>query len=178
VSGVADIDFDAGILRDDLKASVRVSAPKFIVNQSLDNETIRDISSIQGVSATKLENTSDISFNSSGRNVSGFLEEKNLTYTIQNGSISLQMPLNTTRNAAREALSGTNAKDIEVYKSGFVEMAGTVILNGRLVQVADAKNLSAVLDYEAKIGESVNVSLSAFSFGDQVYVFGAQQVST
>ena len=154
---------------------MRVTSPKITVDAILDNQTLKNISALTGVSAQVSGNKTVIDCNRSLSDVIGILDSMNGTYSKANGSIMLKMPLKTDLASAKKVMESNGVKDPVFKNTGKVSTASEILLNGNVVPIQDYKSLSAVLDTTAKTGDKINVTLSILQFGEQAMVLGATQ---
>lgn len=153
----------------------RLTPASFSVNATLDNDTIGVLSALAGVSVEKTENQTIISYNASMEKAEEILKDKNLTYARQDGSVILQVPLNTSVSAIEQAAKSGGVTSLKIKKIGLLKVPPLVRINGQTVSVENSDNFNAVLNLDTSVGDKVNITLSTMQFGDQVFVLGGSQ---
>ncbi len=155
--------------------SSRLTPAKFSVNGTLDNKTINALSALKGVSVDNIGNNTDISFNASMSSVKSILDGNNLSYSLEEGSVMLQLPLNTSLLAIQQAAGAGGITGLKINKAGNVKVPGTVSINGTIATVENSDNFSAALNTDTMVGDRINITLSVLQFGDQVFIVGGSQ---
>jgi len=105
------------------------------VNMSLDNPITERLNMLAGVSLQNNGNQTLISCNSSTEKAEAVLKENNITYAKQDGSVVLQIPLNTSVDDIRTALKAGGVTDPEIKKAGVLEVPQAVRINGKLCRL-------------------------------------------
>ncbi|MFZ2456201.1 MAG: hypothetical protein WAX07_06975 [Candidatus Altiarchaeia archaeon] len=153
----------------------RLTPAAFAVNGTLDNETVKEISAIPDASVEKTENQTRITYNASMDEVKSVLDGKNITYSAEDGSVILQIPLNTSVSSIQSAVKAGGITEAEIKMVGFVKVPELVRINGQIVTVENSDRFNAVLNIDAEAGDRVNITLSTMQFGDQVFVLGGSE---
>jgi hypothetical protein len=154
----------------------RLTPAMFSVNGTLDNKTTSDLAGLPGVSVEKTENQTVISYNASMDKAEGILKEKNLTYSRGDGSVILQIPLNTSVSVIQAAVKAGGVTQPEIRKVGFLKVPAMVRINGQTVAVENSDKFNAVMNMDANVGDLINITLSTMQFGDQIFILGGTQI--
>ena len=153
----------------------RLTPASFAVNETLDNKTISELSSFSGISVEKKENQTIISYNASMDKAESLLKEKNITYSRGDGSVILQIPLNTSVSDIQQAVKAGGITKPEIKKVGLLKVPELVRINGQTVTVENSDKFNGVLNIGTNVGDRVNITLSTMQFGEQVFVLGGSQ---
>jgi hypothetical protein len=153
----------------------RLTPASFAVNGTLENKTVNELSSLPGVSVERTENQTKISYNASMDKAEGILKENNLTYSRGDGSVILQIPLNTSVSLIQQALTSGGITKPEIKKVGIIKVPELVRIDGQTVTVENSDKFNAVLNIDTNAGDRINVTLSTMQFGEQVFVLGAAE---
>ena len=153
----------------------RLTPAMFVVNGTLDNKTLTELSSFTGISVEKTENQTTISYNASMEKAEGILKEKNMTYSRGDGSVILQIPLNTSVSVIQQAVKAGGITNPEIKKVGLLKVPELVRIGNQTVTVENSDKFNAVLNIDTNAGDRINLTLSTMQFGDQVFVLGGTQ---
>jgi hypothetical protein len=149
--------------------------PKVIVNSTLNGSILDELKSIPTVSADAKDNSTALSYNTSFAEIKKVLDGGNLTYSLENGSVSLKLPANYSISKASQILADAGISGAEFKKDGFLKVPSDVFIDGVVATIDGSDKFNAALNTETNVGDTVNISLTALQFGDQVYIVGGQQ---
>ncbi len=152
-----------------------VSPPKVVVNSSLNGSLLDELKSIPAVSVEAQENSTALSYNKSFADIRQILDAANLTYSLVNGSVSLKLPANYSIPKAKQVLAAAGISGAEFRKDGFLKVPSDVLIDGTVATVDGSDKFNAALNTSTNVGDTVNITLTALQFGDQVYIVGGQQ---
>lgn len=176
VQAVIESDFLPEGLSKINAREIEAISPRFIVNQTLENETLRRINKFEGVFVSHSDEKTTISFNSSHASILEILEEEGLNYSMIPGSLILTTSEDADISGIEAALGQSKITNATISRMGFVSLADQVIINGHLADIPNNDNFNALLKTDTEVGERINLSLTALQFGDQTYVMGGQEV--
>jgi len=149
--------------------------PKVVVNAPVNGTALDELSGIPTVNVEAKDNTTIISYNNSLEAIKKALDGGNMTYSLENGSISLKIPLNTSVSKARDVLVGAGISGVSFKKDGVLSVPSDVLINDKAATIEDSDKFNALLDMKTGVGDTVNITLSALEFGDQVFIVGGSQ---
>jgi hypothetical protein len=152
-----------------------INLPKISLDTNLSENLTGEISNITGVTISSSQNTTQITYNNSFREVRKILSRADINYTIINGSASLQMPANTSIELAEKILSDRGLTDLTFKKSGSVALPQTVLFTNITATIPNNGNYTTILELGTKAGDNINVTLTALQFGDQIFIAGSKQ---
>ncbi|HDI72572.1 MAG TPA: hypothetical protein ENF58_00365 [Candidatus Altiarchaeales archaeon] len=176
VQGTIASDFYPNTIERDINVtSIRLQPPKILINETITNETIEEISKLNGVDTEIKDNKTEISFNSSLKDIMEILNREKLEYSLEEGSVLLRIPLNSSVELVTEILKENGIGELKFKKSGSVEIPDEVMINGKPVMIKDYDRFAAILDMETNVGDRINITISTLQFGDQIFVIGGAQ---
>jgi hypothetical protein len=155
--------------------SSRLTPAKFSVNGTLDNKTVNALSALIGVSVEQADNVTKISYNASMNGVKDILDAGNISYSLEKGNAMLQIPLNVSLTNIQQVLKAGGITEPKINKAGLAKVPALVRINGKTATIEDSDKFSVVLNTDAKVGDRINITLSALQFGDQVFIVGGTQ---
>ena len=153
----------------------RLTPAMFVVNGTIDNKTLTQLSSFTGVTVEKTENQTTISYNASMEKAESLLKENNITYSRGDGNVILQIRLNTSLSDIQQAVKAGGVTNPEIKKVGLLKVPELVRIGNQTVTVENSDKFNAVVNIGTNVGDKINVTLSTMQFGDQVFVLGGTQ---
>ena len=153
----------------------RLTPAMLVVNGTIDNKTLTQLSSFTGVTVEKTENQTTISYNASLEKAESLLKENNITYSRGDGNVILQIRLNTSLSDIQQAVKAGGVTNPEIKKVGLLKVPELVRIGNQTVTVENSDKFNAVVNIGTNVGDKINVTLSTMQFGDQVFVLGGTQ---
>ncbi len=174
--GIIESDLYFEKLSEINTTELKITLPKIIINQTLDNETIQRINSLEGVVASMPDNKTIISFNASSEDIKEIIGKMELNYSLEPGRLVFTTDEDADIQTINNALTEAGIENISFAKIGSVSTASEVLINNIIAQVPDNNNFNAVLSIGAVLGEKINISLNTIQLGDRIYVIGAEEI--
>lgn len=157
-------------------SQVNYRAPGFMLNETLENDTMESLKDLGEVEVKIQKNKSLISFNDSMKEIEKFLEESNLSYSFQNGTINFMVSINSSVKKIKEEMGSWEILGVKVKKNGIVSFPQEVIFNGKIIPIEKSDHFPVTLQMDTEKGDKINISISIMQFGEQIIPFGASEV--
>lgn len=173
VQGAIVSDFYPNSIQDDINViTTSIYSPKILINNTIDNKTIEDISKLTGVNLEIKGNRTEILFNSSLKDIMEILDREKLEYSIEKGFVLLKIPLNSSFEQVKKVLEENSIADIEFNKNGLVKVPNEIMINDNLVTIRDYDKFAVLLNIKTNVSDMINITISTIQIGDQVFVIG------
>ncbi|MBN2013981.1 MAG: hypothetical protein JW778_02265 [Candidatus Altiarchaeota archaeon] len=173
---VIESDFHPEMLSGLQATEVEVMPPRFMVNKTIDNETLERVNRLEGVSASHSDNRTIIYANKSHSGVKEILAAVGVNYSLNPGGIMFTASKESDLMEIGETLKNAGMTNASFSKTGYVILPSKVVISNQVVMVPNNENFSALLKADTEVGDKVNISLNVLQFGEQIYVLGGEQV--
>ncbi|MEA3254459.1 MAG: hypothetical protein U9Q22_01325 [Candidatus Altiarchaeota archaeon] len=177
ITGTIASDFYPNTIEEYINVtSIRINPLRIRINESISNETVEEITNL-GVDVKTGVDKTEISFNSSLKDITGILGREGIKYSLVNGNILLRIPLNSSVEQVRKVLKENKILELVIKKNGLVKVPEEVLINGKAVRIEDADRFAVILDIKTNISDRINITLATLQFGDQEFVIGGSQTT-
>ncbi len=178
VQGTVNTDLPPDIHEKLNETEFNFLPPKIMINETIENKTADRLMNLTGVSVlvNSEENRTEISFNSSKRDILEILNKEGIDYSLQDGGVMFKIPLNSDIGYVMKTLADNNILDIRLGKEGAVSLTTEFILENNVVPIRNSDRFNAVLEMDREIDEKINVTINTIRFGEQIIAFSASEI--
>jgi len=170
LNGVVSDNLDIDAIKNKIGNNTEVihSQPKISVEESI------NLSEFNFSTRTE-NNKTEIIVDRSIKDIERVLADKNISSELEQGRISIIMPLNVSVDYVIEILDQNNITNITTNIVGTIGLPKYLIINDKVIRIQRNEEFPVVLKPTAKANEKVTVEVSTLQIGDQVIVYSAAQ---
>lgn len=153
-------------------SEVMYTPPRVIIESSINASELNYALHPAGPNQTVVE----LTVNDSLSDLTVLLDSMELNYTVQDGLLSFDIPLELDPDYVTVELGVLGVSEPEVKLDGAVSLPRDVVVDGRFISLTNNENFPTNLNYGVRVNDTILVEISVIIFGDQVIPFGANQV--